>query len=142
MLDPSDWLRELAEAAAGCLRPADVAAPLGCHVYHNRARDEWELTLFFAATQIVGGPFDGRTTVSKFTADIAALQDVFDEVRVVGWQNARLGSDDALGPQLSIEGTYRGCEVWLRIPANPPERFAPGRLAHAYELRLEDVWSR
>ena len=49
------WLNSFASAAAAYIHGVDVLSPLGCHCYHNRARDEYELTVFASRTQVVAG---------------------------------------------------------------------------------------
>lgn len=140
MSAPPSWLAEMAEGVAATLYAVDVLAPLGCHRYHNRALDQWEVTLFAAKTETIGGRYDGRKSPSKFHVDVCALFELFTPVTAFHWQALSLGPDDDLGPHLSLEGVYQGHSVWLRILASAPSHYRIGRLADAYTLRLEDVW--
>ena len=65
---------------------------------------------------------------------------LFDEVKQFHWQALDLGPQDELGQHISLEGIYDGNSVWLRVLAEPPERFDNGRIANAYELDFKDVW--
>ena len=58
----------------------DILAPLGCHHYFNKSRKQWEVTLFASSTETVGGKFDGQISSSKFTVNLAKLQEVFSDV--------------------------------------------------------------
>ena len=137
---PPNWLKCFASLVSKCLRPTDVMAPIGCHYYHNHARDEWEVTLFVSRTQVVGGPLDGRAVISRFDVDLDELRMIFDTPPALRWQALRKGEADELGPHISSEGSFRDQLIWLRIVAAPPNRFDAGRVAHAYELKLEDTW--
>lgn len=122
------------------MQPVDILAPIGCHCYHNRAIDQWELTLFASATETVGGQYDGRRTTSRFVLNLENILDNFDTVNKFHWQAHALGPLDDLGPHLSIEGTVDGHSVWLRVLASPPEEVDAGRTFEAYSLRLTDHW--
>ncbi|HID24310.1 MAG TPA: hypothetical protein EYP14_18170 [Planctomycetaceae bacterium] len=143
MASPPSWLRDLADRVAGLMRAADILAPIGCHYCHAQfPKDQWEVTLFVAKTETVGGPQDGATTLSPFTLDLAQLMELFSEVESFHWQALRFGPGDELGPHISIEGHCGGVSVWLRVLAEPPDRFGPGRnicVDHG-EIILQDVW--
>ena len=67
------WLNSFASAATEHIHGVDILSPLGCHCYHNRARDEYELTLFASRTQVVGGGKDGREVDCNLEVEIDGL---------------------------------------------------------------------
>lgn len=140
MTSPPAWLIQFANQVAARIKGFDILAPLGCHYYHNRARDQWELTIFASNTETVGGPFDGKLTASKFYVDILGLLQFFNTVDGCHWQALKVGPDDDLGPHLSVEGETDGQSVWLRVLAAAPERFQAGRYFNTYDLRLVEEW--
>ncbi len=140
MPSPPHWLTELADKVATQLEGVDQLSPIGCHYYYDTDQEKWEVSLFAAKTETVGGQFDGVVTSSNFTIDLQNIPPIFSKVQSFRWQALPYGVRDELGPHLSIEGYYEGHLVWLRILANAPKRFGRGRLAKVYELRLEDVW--
>lgn len=135
---PPAWLAELANHVTAVIRPADVMSPLGCH--YQFVDGVWEVTIFASMTEIVGGERDGLRFPSRFSIDLQALLLLFDEVATAEWQVLPLGPEDDLGAHLSIEGTYGEQPVWLRIPAQAPQRFEIGRYANVYEMRFVDMW--
>lgn len=135
------WIATLANELSTAIRPFDLLSPLGCHLYRNRAIDQWEITLFASSTEIVGGPRDGETTVCRFHLDLAAATGLFDEVLAFHWQTHVAAPDDDLGPHVSIEGVYAGHSVWVRVLGEPPERFGAGRALDVNTRQLEDNWS-
>ena len=135
---PPAWLKELADAAALLMMPADVMSPIGCH--YICVEKTWEITLFASSTQIVGGGRDGAVRRSRFCLDVEAVSKLFDEVYQIFWQAHALASDDELGPHLELHGTCADKDVKLRILAFPPKRFASGRRAIVYEPAWEDTW--
>ncbi len=137
-VSPPGWLKELADATALLMMPADVIAPIGCH--YCCVDDVWEITLFASSTQIVGGGRDGEVRRSRFTFDIQALTVNFAHVSQVSWQAHALGPDDELGPHVAIEGKFGDQEVRLRVLAFPPKRFASGRRAIVYVPSWEETW--
>lgn len=134
------WLNGFASAVAEHIHGADILSPLGCHCYHNRARDEFELTVFASRTQVIGGRLDGTEVGCNFDVRIKDVMDLFDEPPRVGWQALPKGKDDQLGPHVAFEGTYMGQLVWLRILASSPERYEHGRNLNVHTLKIEDLW--
>lgn len=140
MTQPPEWLAELADAVAEAIIGVAEPAPLGCHYFYDEPRDQWEVTLFPAATEVVGGRFDGRVTPSPFALDLARLSWALDVVERFHWQTHPLGPDDDLGPHVSLEGSHGGHSVWVRILAEAPEQFPIGRRVDASGEGLEDLW--
>lgn len=138
MAAPPPWLEEFANAVAGELTPVDLLSPLGCH--YCFVDGQWEVTLFAAQTEVLGGQKDGTIRPSKFSVNLMELIRLFGDVREAYWQSLPLGPRDDLGAHVSIEGIYAGEPVWLRILAAAPRRFRPGRLAHTRELVWEEMW--
>lgn len=132
------WLQEFANSVAVHLSPLDVLPPLGCH--YSRVGRVWEITLFAAATEVVGGTFCGKRLTSRFTMRVLPVVNLFSDVSKIEWQTTPFSKSDELGSHLSIKGTYRDKLVRLRILAKPPQRFRPGRRAKVYEHAFEDVW--
>ncbi len=140
MAQPPEWIVELTERALAEIHAVDLLSPIGCHYFWNKFGQQWEVTLFAARTEIVGGEYDGSQSASKFSVDLTALLAIFDRVHSFHWQALSQGEDDELGSHISLEGIYQDHNVWLRIPAMAPERFQTGRRANVYELRVEDTW--
>lgn len=137
---PPSWLNKMANQVASLMYDVDVLAPIGCHFFHNSSRNEWEVTLFASSTEIVGGEWDGVLAPSKFCFDILKLDGIFDEVQALYWQALPVGFDDQLGPHISIEATYKTHQVWVRVLAESPEEYEPGRRVQTYELNLKEIW--
>jgi len=116
----------------------DVLAPIGCH-YHQED-DVWEVTLFASRTEVVGGEKDGLRFPSRFILDVKGLIELFSSVEAVEWQALPQGTDDEIGANLAVLGTYCGEHVCLRIPAEAPQRFDVGRVANVYEMRFVNIW--
>ncbi|WP_145219811.1 hypothetical protein [Gimesia alba] len=130
----------MANQVASLMYDVDVLAPIGCHFFFNDSCNEWEVTLFASNTEIVGGEWDGVLAPSKFCFDILKVGEIFEEVQAMHWQALPVNFDDQLGPHISIEGTYEGHQVWVRVLAESPEEFEPGRRVKAYEFDLREIW--
>jgi hypothetical protein len=138
MPSPPEWLQELADAAAQQMIPADILAPIGCHFCF--ADETWEVSLFAATTQIVGGKYDGVLRPSRFVVDVHAVTKLFSEIHDVSWQVLPLAANDELGSHIAIIGTCREHAVNLRILSRAPRQFAAGRRAIVYENAWEEIW--
>ncbi len=135
-----DWVHDLADHASAAITGYDMIAPMGCHWHHNATVDQWEVTIFVAATEVLGGPLDGQKSWSPFSLDLQSLQQAFATIESFHWQSLQLGPDDDLGPHVSIEGTFGGHRVWLRVAAKASNRFGVGRVIDSQSASIEDLW--
>ena len=138
MSNPPEWLVEFADRVTALILAVDVLAPIGCHFCHEA--DVWEVTLFAAKTEVLGGPRDGLQRPSRFCLDLAGLTPLFTSIASFHWQSHPLGQHDELGAHISIEGDVEGNPVWLRIPARAPEMFDIGRVAHIHDRTWKEAW--
>lgn len=133
---PPDWMKDFTDEVGSCLHPLNDTQ-LGCHFYLERGI--WEVTLFFAATEVVGGKHDGVRRQAPFWVDVRALGQVFDLTELY-WQSHVMDSDDALGSHLSIVGSYVGNSIWLRVLQNAPSELPAGHLAPAACGEILENW--
>lgn len=138
MTNPPTWLAEFADQVTSLLLPVDVLAPLGCHVFQYG--DIWEVTLFAAKTEVIGGPRDGEQRPSRFHLDLGGLTQLFTSVTSFHWQAHSLGKNDDLGAHVAIEGDVAGNHVWLRIPSHAPAMFDAGRVALMQDRTWKEAW--
>ena len=138
MNTPPEWLAALADEVATRIQPLEEMGPIGCHYF--LAPSGWEITVFPALTEVVGGPNDGQMFGSKFEVDVVSLLSVFSQVTAVRWQSQELSDEDELGAHLSIEGHYHDEPVWVRVPAVSPERFEAGRQMHVHRGSWQEIW--
>ena len=61
-----------------------------------------------------------------FSLDVQALQTVFERVTALHWYAQGVGPDDEDGPHFSLEGTFQGHLVWLRVLAEALADEEPG----------------
>ncbi len=133
---PPLWLRNFTDEVGNCLQVLNDPA-LGCHFHLEN--DIWEITLFFAATEILGGEQDGVRHQSPFWVDVQRLCEFF-QIDQFQWQAHAVDEDDALGTHLSITGNYSGHAVWLRILANSPPELPAGQLTEATCGNVLENW--
>jgi hypothetical protein len=139
MSSPPSWLAEFVNSVATHVLPVADSAPLGCH-YHLDDDGVWEVTLFAARKETVGGPQDGHVRPSRFRVDLLAVCAEFQTIHGVSWQAQRMGRRDELGPHVAVEGEFRGTTIWLRIPAAAPQQFPPCRSHVTNNHRSEEIW--
>lgn len=121
---PSAWLNTLLEAVADWM---EAHHPMGAMGWRSQEEDEhMELIIYATPVALVGGAHDGTIIVPGFSLDVQALQALFEEVTALQWQAYGFGPDDVEGPHLSLEGTYQGHQVWLRVLAEAPDDEEPG----------------
>jgi hypothetical protein len=121
---PSAWLSTLVEAVADCMA---AQSPMGAMGWRYQEDDELvELLVYATPVALVGGAHDGAIVVPGFSLDVQALQAVFERVTALQWQAHSFGPDDVDGAHLSLEGTYQGHGIWLRVLAEAPDDEEPG----------------
>jgi hypothetical protein len=121
---PSVWLHTLVDAVADCMA---THHPMGAMGWRYQEEDESvELIVYATPVALVGGAHDGAIVVPGFSLDVQALQALFEGVTALQWQAHGCGPDDEEGPHLSLEGTYQGHHVWLRVLAEAPDDEEPG----------------
>ena len=121
---PPAWLTELMEGVAGCM---EAHSPMGALGWRYHADEELvELVVYPTPVELVGGAHDGTIVLPGFSLDVLALQAVFEGGTALHWHAQDCGPDDADGPPLSLEGTYQGHPVWLRVLAAAPDDEEPG----------------
>ncbi len=133
------WIHRFTNLVIRSLHAAESLAPVGCHVHLNAEaeRPQWEVTLFIASTEILGGPRDGQVGLSRFMLNLHDLMLVFDSTDSFYWQAQPMAEDDDLGSHIGVEGQFEGQSVWLRMTAEPPVQFQCGR---EVDLSLNDGW--
>lgn len=140
-IQPPSWLRWLGNDAARAFRHADdPSPPIGCHFHLDVLEDVWEVTVFPASTEVVGGPLDGTMAPARFQLDINLLAALFDQPPGIHWQSGSFGEDDELCDHVALEGKYRAREVWLRILRVAPAQAGPGRVLDAQSGDLRVLW--
>jgi hypothetical protein len=115
--DPAAWLHELVEAVADHITVDGVTGPLGVRV--SEAEETCEVQVYLPPVELIGGAVDGEIVAPGFSLDLEGLRSLFGRVDDFAWQAFGRGYDD--GPQVSIEGAYRGHEVFLQVLAYAPE---------------------
>jgi hypothetical protein len=134
---PPAWLTDFANAVVAHVHPLDVDAPVGCHYHQDDAG--WEVTLFSARTETLGGARDGQVRSSRFRVDLLGVCSEFTSIQAMHWQPHRMGRRDEIGPHVACEGDYHGERIWLRIPAAAPAQFPPWRQSTHNSSRWEEV---
>ena len=137
---PPSWLRWFGNDAARAIVAEEGKCPIGCHYFHDAENSVWEVSVFVATTEIVGGPMDGTSYTTSLRLNISAIISLFDEVSQVYWQSESLSEEDELAQHVSFEGTARGHKVWLRVLKESPAGTGPGRLLHSHSGKLETLW--
>ncbi len=138
MPSPAPWIEALTSEVAHAISGVDMMAPLGCHTFRDGSI--WEITLFVAATEIVGGVADGRLTYSRFVVDVPLLLQAFSQVISCSWYAGADSNSEQLGSHLSLEGYYGEHHVWLRVPDRAPSVFEPGRVVRVHDQTIEELW--
>jgi hypothetical protein len=123
MSQPDNWLNEFVARVMDATTLLTEPVEIACHTYFNEAADsggEWEVTVF-AEPDTLGGRLDAFPLQPATSVDVAGLMTVFDSLDSCRWQSETVAFDDELGSHLSVEGAYRGHQIWLRVLSRAPE---------------------
>jgi hypothetical protein len=88
--------------------------------------DFWNVRVYYAPGEAIGGAEDGAILVPGFSLDLMALMSVFEELTDACWCAHSFGPHDQEGPRISIEGMYQGNHVYLQVLAEAPDDEEPG----------------
>lgn len=121
-----DTIQEFVTAVANLFEPFRGEARVG---YESRFVDEgWEISMFLGATEIVGGPLDGRQMAQNFRFNLQGLFDQFDSIESFLWNampdNPLMDNSDAMS-FVVVEGNVRGQMVRLQLHPTAPEEIGP-----------------
>ena len=111
------WLEELQEKVANCWEWQAPALQIGFR-YTKPDKDEefWEVWVYPALQEIVGGKEDGETVWSGFDFDVLQfISDFEPETVVISTRQPGHPSE------LTLEGKFRGRYVFLHLCLEPPE---------------------
>ncbi len=120
--DAPDWVYDLLEIVAGSMESLGGPDPVG-FLYREEA-GFWDIAIYPKSVEVVGGPEDGEILAPGFSLDLEELRGEFERVDGISWQS--LGWPGGEGPHVSIEGAFRGHEVFLQVLAYAPEDTEPG----------------
>lgn len=137
---PPSWVQWLGNDTVRTISCKDEnESPIGCHYFYDSDADMWEISVFAAATEIIGGPLDGTRFSTPVTINLSAFAGLFDSTPEV-----RPASDprntDQRPSHVSCEGRVRGRTVWLRVLKNAPDEVEPGRILHSDNGHVETLW--
>lgn len=86
----------------------------------------WRLCLYPTPNACVGGPQDGAHYVYGFRLDLLQIMRLFQAISAVEWNTPHGYNGDLDGPEISLKGTFKDVEVWLRVFNMPPYDEPPG----------------
>lgn len=137
---PPPWLRWFINDASKGIVDHGTIGPIGCHYFFDEQLSTWEISLFVAHTEVIGGPLDGSLIATGLQVDLVRIKAAFDSEPATYWQSEKIADDDQLGNHVSMEGIARGNAVWLRILHEPPAFAGPGQLFHPGQGLMENLW--
>jgi hypothetical protein len=110
------WIDQFMEVVSDCWEWQALALKIGFRYRGPEDEDDcWEVWVFPAVQEIVGGKNDGETGWSGFNFDLSGLlEEVEDEAL-----NVSSAMDDPA--EIVLEGKFRGQSVLLHICLEPPK---------------------
>ena len=86
----------------------------------------WLIGIYLIPHELSGGAHDGAAVVSGFCLNIQALLSLFSHISTLEWRVPRSYTDGLTGPEVWLEGNYRGKQqVQLHVYAEPPSDEQP-----------------
>jgi hypothetical protein len=113
----TEWLEELQEKVANCWEWHSPALQISFrYTEPDREDDFWEIWVYPAVQEIVGGKEDGETVWSGFHFDVLQFMTDFEAEAV-----AMSTRQHVHPPELTFEGKFRGQYVCVHLCLEPPE---------------------
>jgi len=119
------WLCDLIREIGQQFRPLGFIGQLGFrylapNLKGNRSQ-RWLIAIYLIPTELSGGSHDGASMLPGFSMSLLALTGLFSELTTLEWKVPRSYTDGLFGPEVWLEGIYRGMEpVQLHIYADCP----------------------
>jgi len=111
------WLRQFIETVSDCWEWHALALHIGIQYREPQENEDgWEVWIYPAVQEILGGKNDGETGWCGFNFDVSALSVAFEDAQIS--ISASMGQEP---PKLFVEGKFRGQEVLLHVCLEPPE---------------------
>jgi hypothetical protein len=123
--DHPEWVKDLTRVVADSVRPLGFIGQFGFrYLPPNDPQNQtqrWLIGIYLIPHELSGGSCDGATVVSGFCLNMQALLKIFSEVSTLEWRVPRRYTDGLAGPEVWLEGLYRGTQpVQLHVYAEPP----------------------
>lgn len=138
MSNEPKWLKDFVDKVCEGIVHLEAEVPIGCH-YHMH-EGTWEISLFAATTEIIGGPSDGELIREPLVFNVHQVLRAFDVVNELTWQSGRFNVEDDLGTHLAVSGQYKDQMIWLRLLSTTPARFSPGRTLQHATGNVAECW--
>jgi len=120
--DTPQWLEDFIAIVVGQITADSPMGPIKSK--HRAEAGSWEVVVHPASVELVGGAQDGGIVYPAFSLDLEGLRGAFAEVVAAGWH--ALGLPPEEGPEVFVEGTVAGRDVYLRVLACAPDDEEPG----------------
>ncbi len=120
-----DWIQNLIQDIGDRFHPLGFIGQLGFRYLppdspQNTAQ-RWLIGVYLVPYELSGGQQDGGVAVAGFAFDLLPLLTIFSGITTLEWRVPRGYTDGLSGPELWLEGQYRGTEsVQLHVYAECP----------------------
>jgi len=113
----TQWLEQLQEAITNCWEWHSPALQIGFRFSEpDEGDDFWEIWVYPAVQEVVGGKEDGETVWSGFNFDVLGFLKDFEP------ESVAITTRQLMHPsELNFEGRFRGKGVFLHLCLEPPE---------------------
>jgi len=118
-LEPQEWIDSLISAVTDCIFVQNVIDEFRFKYYFNNDMDCWDIIMYPAPIELMGGARDGEIVSPPFSLDVGSLGSVFEKVDSMLWSALGSGPWDNEGQRIFVEGVYQGHKVCLRVLARP-----------------------
>lgn len=130
------WLCNLIREIGELIRPLGFIGQLGFRYLAPGAAgnttQRWLVGVYLVPTELSGGSRDGAMLIPGFDISMLLLVKLFSEVTTLEWHVSRGYTGGFSGPEVWLEGVYRGTEsVQLHIYADCPSDEFPALVLDA-----------
>lgn len=120
-----EWIGDIVRVVGDSMQPLGVLGQLGFRYLEPTAEinhtGRWLIAIYCVPTELSGGPKDGASVLPGFCLNLRPVLALFSDLVTVEWRVPRSYTDGLAGPEVWIEGSYRGAEaVQLHIYADCP----------------------
>ena len=120
-----EWIQNLIQDIGDRFQPLGFIGQLGFRYLPpdspQNTTQRWLIGVYLVPYELSGGKQDGVAVVAGFGFDLLPLLTIFSGITTLEWRVPRSYTDGLSGPELWLEGRYRGTEsVQLHVYAECP----------------------
>ena len=125
-----EWIESFVARIDATVESHPESGPFGFRFRReeSEAGESWDIVVYPLPVEFLGGASDGQRASPAYTMDLRSLEALFETIEASRFHSIDLAAQQWNCPSLSLEGTYEGRRIGLRVMAYAPDDVDPGMM--------------